>query len=45
MMPSWFGFAMSKIDEAEAHRTLQALEEIGAAYQQEIEELHASMIQ
>ncbi len=39
------GFAMSKIDEAEAHSTLRALEEIGEAYQQEIEELHASMIE
>ena len=39
------GFAMSKIDEEEARQTLQALEEIGAAYQQELEEFHASMIQ
>jgi hydrogenase expression/formation protein HypC len=39
------GFAMSKIDEAEARRTLQALEQIGAAYQQELEELHASRIE
>jgi len=39
------GFAMSKIDEAEAQRTLQALEEIGAAYQQELEELHGSRIE
>jgi hydrogenase expression/formation protein HypC len=38
------GFAMSKIDEAEAQRTLQALEEIGTAYQQELEEFHASQI-
>jgi hydrogenase expression/formation protein HypC len=39
------GFALSKIDEAEAERTLQALEQIGAAYQQEVEELHASRIE
>ena len=38
------GFAMSKIDEAEALRTLEALEQIGAAYEQELEELHASRI-
>lgn len=38
------GFAMSRIDEAEAERTLQALEEIGAAYQQELEEFHTSHI-
>ncbi len=38
------GFAMSKIDEAEAQRTLQALEEIGTAYQQELGEFHASQI-
>ena len=39
------GFAMSKIDEAEAQRTLQVLEEIGAAYAQELEELYASRIE
>jgi hydrogenase expression/formation protein HypC len=39
------GFAMSKIDEAEAQLTLRALEEIGAAYEQELEELHASRIE
>lgn len=39
------GFAMSRIDEAEAHSTLQALREIGEAYEQELEELHASMIE
>ena len=31
------GFAMSKIDETEAQRTLEALEEIGAAYEQEMD--------
>lgn len=39
------GFAMSKIDEAEAQRTLQVLEEIGDAYQQEMEELRGSRIE
>ena len=39
------GFAMSRIDETEAQRTLQALEQIGAAYEQELEELHASQIE
>ena len=39
------GFALSRIDEAEAQRTLDALEQIGAAYQQELEELHGSRIE
>ncbi len=39
------GFAMSRIDEAEAHSTLRALEEIGAAYQQEMEDLLTSQIE
>jgi hydrogenase expression/formation protein HypC len=39
------GFAMSKIDEAEAQRTMAALEQIGAAYQQELEELVGSRIE
>lgn len=39
------GFAMSRIDEAEAQATLRALAEIGAAYEQEMEELHASQIE
>ena len=39
------GFAMSKLDEAEAHSTLQALEEIGEAYEQELEELRTSRIE
>ncbi len=39
------GFAMSKLDEAEARSTLQALEEIGEAYEQELEELKASQIE
>ena len=39
------GFAMSKIDEAEAQYTLQVLEQIGAAYQEELAELRASQIE
>lgn len=39
------GFALSKVDEAEAQATLQALAEIGAAYQQELLELHGSRIE
>ena len=39
------GFAMAKIDEAEAQATLDVLEQIGEAYQQELEELHASRIE
>ena len=39
------GFAMSKLNEAEARSTLQALEEIGEAYEQELEELRASQIE
>lgn len=38
------GFALSKVDEAEAKATLQALAEIGAAYEQELAELHMSYI-
>jgi hydrogenase expression/formation protein HypC len=39
------GFAMSKIDETEAHATLQALEDIGEDYEQELEELKTSKIE
>jgi hydrogenase expression/formation protein HypC len=39
------GFAMSRLNEAEAHSTLQALEEIGEAYEQELEELKSSRIE
>lgn len=39
------GFALSKIDEAEAQATLRALEEIGAAYDEEMAELCASQIE
>ena len=39
------GFAMSKIDEGEAHNTLRFLEELGEAYEQELEELRESRIE
>jgi hydrogenase expression/formation protein HypC len=39
------GFALSKIDEAEAQFTLLALEQIGEAYQQELQDLTASRIE
>ncbi len=39
------GFAMSKLDEAEAHLALRALEQIGEEYEQELEELKASRIE
>lgn len=39
------GFAMSKIDEEEAQDTYRFLEGLGAAYEQELEELEASRIE
>jgi hydrogenase expression/formation protein HypC len=39
------GFAMSKLDEVEAQATLQALQELGDAYEAELEELRASQIE
>ncbi|MDP9456361.1 MAG: HypC/HybG/HupF family hydrogenase formation chaperone [Actinobacteria bacterium] len=39
------GFAMSKIDEEEARNTLRFLEELGEAYEQELEELRESRIE
>ena len=39
------GFAMSKIDEVEAHETLKALELMGQAYSDELDMLHASQIE
>jgi hydrogenase expression/formation protein HypC len=38
------GFALSKINEREAQETLDALEAIGAAYRQELEDLQTSQI-
>ncbi len=39
------GFAMSRLNEAEARSTLEALRELGDAYEQELEELRASQIE
>jgi hydrogenase expression/formation protein HypC len=39
------GFAMSKVDEDEARATLRLLEDMGAEYEQELEELKGSVIQ
>ena len=39
------GFALSKVDQEEAHATLQLLEQMGADYEQELEQLRASAIE
>jgi hydrogenase expression/formation protein HypC len=39
------GFAMSKIDEAEAHETLKALQLMGDVYTDELKLLHSSQIE
>jgi len=39
------GFAISKIDEAEARATVALLQGMGADYEQELEELKASVIE
>lgn len=39
------GFALSKVDEEEAHATRRLLERMGAEYEQELEELKASAIE
>ncbi len=39
------GFAMSKIDEEEAYATLALLQQLGEAYESELEELKASAIE
>ena len=39
------GFALSKVDENEAHATLKLLEQMGAEYEMELEELRASVIE
>jgi hydrogenase expression/formation protein HypC len=39
------GFALSKIDEEEAQATLRLLADMGAAYDQELEELKTSLIE
>ena len=39
------GFALSKVDEEEARATLRLLEQMGQEYEQELEELKASVIE
>jgi hydrogenase expression/formation protein HypC len=39
------GFAISQVDEEEAQATLKLLEGMGADYEQELEELKASLIE
>ena len=39
------GFALSKVDEEEAHATLGLLQRMGEAFEQELEDLKASAIQ
>jgi hydrogenase expression/formation protein HypC len=39
------GFAISRVDEDEARATLRLLEEMGASYEEELEELKASAIE
>jgi hydrogenase expression/formation protein HypC len=39
------GFALSKVDEEEAHATFRLLEAMGAEYEQELEELKTSAIE
>ena len=39
------GFAISRVDEAEARATLALLEGLGREYEQEVEELKASAIE
>ncbi len=39
------GFAISRVDEAEAHATRALLEQMGQEYEQELEELKASVIE
>jgi hydrogenase expression/formation protein HypC len=39
------GFALSKVDEEEANATLRLLRDMGEAYEQELEDLKASVIE
>ena len=39
------GFALSKVDEEEALATIRLLQQMGAEYEQELEELKASVIE
>jgi hydrogenase expression/formation protein HypC len=38
------GFALSKVDEEEANATLRLLQQLGEAYEQELDDLKASAI-
>ena len=39
------GFALSKVDEDEAHATLKLLQQMGDDYEQALEDLRASLIE
>ena len=39
------GFALSKVDEVEARATLRLLQEMGEAYEQELDDLRGSVIE
>jgi hydrogenase expression/formation protein HypC len=39
------GFALSRVDEQEAQATLRLLEQMGASYEQELDELRGSVIE
>ena len=39
------GFALSRVDAEEAHATLRLLQQMGDAYEQELEDLKASVIE
>ena len=39
------GFALSKVDEEEAHATLALLQQMGEAYEQELEDQKGSVIE
>jgi hydrogenase expression/formation protein HypC len=39
------GFALSKVDEEEARATLRLLEQMGEAYEQELQDLKTSVIE
>lgn len=39
------GFALSKVDEAEAHATLRLLQQMGAEYESELAEFKESLIE
>jgi hydrogenase expression/formation protein HypC len=39
------GYALATVDEDEAHATLRLLRQMGEAYEQELEDLKASVIE